>query len=81
MTRRPVGLHITRALGFLVAPLAASAQQSPKVSPVGFLNVPAPLRLPYEQAFRHGRLNSATWSASLVPSRSALLRNKGGRRT
>jgi hypothetical protein len=54
MTRRLIGLLITPALGFLVAPSGATAQPSPKVPRVGFLYIPAPLSLRDEEAFRHG---------------------------
>jgi hypothetical protein len=54
MTRRCIGVLITRALSCLVAPLAATSQLPPKGPPVGFLDVPAPLSLRDVEAFRHG---------------------------
>jgi hypothetical protein len=54
MTRRLIGLLITLAFGFPVAPLGATAQPSPKVPQVGCLYLPAPLSLRYEEAFQHG---------------------------
>jgi hypothetical protein len=59
MTRRLIGLLINLALGFLVAPLGATAQAPPQVPRVGFLYVPALLSLCYKEASGMVFLNSA----------------------
>lgn len=56
MTRRLIGLLITLALGFLVAPLATAAQPPGKVARIGILAAPAdaPERARNLEAFRQG---------------------------
>ena len=57
MRRSVLGLIVTLALGLLLAPLAATAQQPRKVCPgVGFLSsgFPHPDRDPPVDAFRQG---------------------------
>ncbi|MGH8063931.1 MAG: hypothetical protein ACRERE_01585 [Candidatus Entotheonellia bacterium] len=73
MTRRLIGLLITLALGFLVAPLGAIAQLPPKVPRVGILYVPAPLSLRYEEAFKHGlhTFGSVVGQHNAIEERSA----------
>jgi hypothetical protein len=73
MTRRLIGLLITLALSFLVAPLGAIAQLPPKVPRVGFLYVPAPLSLRDEEAFRYGlhKFGSVAGQNMAIEERSA----------
>jgi hypothetical protein len=81
MTRRRIGLLSTPALGFLVAPLGATAQPSPKVPRGGLLYIPAPHSLCYEEALRHGLHKFGCVVGQILPLRSGLFRNKGGRWT
>jgi ABC-type uncharacterized transport system substrate-binding protein len=53
MTRRTLGLLVTLALGLLVVPLAAGAQQAARIPRIGLLWSGAPSD-PYAQAFRQG---------------------------
>ena len=73
MTRRHIGLLITLALGFLVAPLGATAPPPPKVPGVGLLYATAPLSLRDEEAFRHGlhTFNSVVGQHMAIEERSA----------
>jgi putative ABC transport system substrate-binding protein len=53
MTRRTIGLLITLALGILVAPLTAEAQQPTRVLRIGYLGISSPSLEPhYVEAFR-----------------------------
>ncbi len=55
MRLRTVGLIVTLALGLLLAPLAADAQQAGKVYRIGFLSPVAPTTAPtWDEAFRQG---------------------------
>jgi hypothetical protein len=81
MPHRLIGLLTAIAVGFLVVPLSATAQLPPTVPRVGFFHVSAPLSLCCEEAFRYGFIHSVTWPARILLPRSALLCNKGGRRT
>ena len=55
MRRRTAGLIVTLALGLLAAPLAADAQQRPKIPRVGYLGAVGPtVGAPNLAAFRQG---------------------------
>jgi len=53
MRLRTIGLIVTLALGLLLAPLAADAQQPAKVPRIGFLRAEMPPES-YIEAFRQG---------------------------
>jgi putative tryptophan/tyrosine transport system substrate-binding protein len=54
MTCRSIGLLVTLALGFLVAPLASQAQPPAKVARIGYLSAVGGAGSPLVEAFRQG---------------------------